>query len=333
MGTILIVDEDKGFAGAMAQLLGPQGHTLFVVETGAQALRKVEEDGTLEAILVDPATPGVIALDLIAIVRKQRPDIPMIVVSSGTTPRSALAALREGAFDFLEKSADPEVVLQILSRALEYHMVSRSDLTRMRQLDRLKASALEIANLIRWDTLGQFLKDHGLLYQKIVDLIAMILQVEIVSLMLVNESNRTLRIAYAKGLDAQVIATTRKRVGEGVAGWVASEGEPLLIKDIGREGIFGESSFYPQYSTKSLMSVPIKVNGQVAGVLNANNKISGGSFTEYDLALFTTFACLVSLSFANAQLYEKLSASVEELVNTARRLPHAPPRRGVSEVR
>ena len=85
----------------------------------------------------------------------------MIVVSSGTTPRSALAALREGAFDFLEKSADPEVVLQILSRALEYHAVSRSDLTRMRQLERLKASALEIANLIRWDPLGQFLKDHG----------------------------------------------------------------------------------------------------------------------------------------------------------------------------
>jgi GAF domain-containing protein len=71
------------------------------------------------------------------------------------------------------------------------------------------------------------------------------------------------------------------------------------------------------------MSVPLKVNGKTVGVMNANNKVSGGSFDEHDMALFTTFSCIVSLSLATAQLFDQLSASVDELAVTNARLARA----------
>jgi GAF domain-containing protein len=68
------------------------------------------------------------------------------------------------------------------------------------------------------------------------------------------------------------------------------------------------------------MCVPLKVNGKTIGVLNANNKVTGEPFDENDLALFTTFSCLVSLSFATTQLFERLASSVDELARTNARL-------------
>jgi hypothetical protein len=51
--------------------------------------------------------------------------------------------------------------------------------------------------------------------------------------------------------------------------------------------------------------------------------VTGEPFTEADLALFTTFSCLVSLSLATTQIFERLASSVEELARTNARLARA----------
>ena len=193
----------------------------------------------------------------------------------------------------------------------------------MLQLARLQQNAVELSNLIRWDTLGEFLKDNGALFQRVIDLIADVLEVEIVSLMLVIEPEGTLRIAHAKGLDPKIQREAVRKIGEGISGRVVMTGEPLLIRDLSQDPVFRKPNPDPRYRTNSLMCVPLKVNGKAIGVLNANNKKSGKSFDENDLALFTTFSCLVSLSFATTQLFDKLASSVEELAKTNARLAKA----------
>jgi hypothetical protein len=214
-------------------------------------------------------------------------------------------------------------LVHAISSAIQQSREGSSDPTRLAQLARLEESALELANMIRWDTLGEFLKDADSFYQRVIDLVASVQEVEIVSLMLVNESEGTLRIAYAKGLDPAVQKQAVCRVGEGISGWVAQAGEPLLIRDLAQDPTFGKRERNPRYRTDSLMSVPLKVNGKTVGVMNANNKVSGGAFDEHDMALFTTFSCIVSLSLATAQLFEQLSASVDELAVTNARLARA----------
>jgi len=177
--------------------------------------------------------------------------------------------------------------------------------------------------MIRWDTLGEFLRDNATLFQRVIDLIADVLEVEIVSLMLVTEPEGTLRIAHAKGLSPEIQRDAVCAMGEGISGRVAMLGEPLLIRDLSKDPIFGKPHLHPRYRTNSLMCVPVKVNGRAIGVLNANNKKSGEPFDENDLALFTTFSCLVSLSFATTQLFDRLASSVDELARTNARLAKA----------
>jgi response regulator RpfG family c-di-GMP phosphodiesterase len=91
-----------------------------------------------------------------------------------------------------------------------------------------------------------------------------------------------LTIKGAKGLGDDIIKKTRVHVGEQIAGWVASEGKPLLIEDIERDLHFPRISI-AQYNTRSLLSVPIKIRDQVIGVVNLNNKKTAEPFNKSDL--------------------------------------------------
>ncbi len=321
METVLVVDDERLFLTLASDALSQEGYRVLMAESGAEALNLLEEE-PIRVVVLDVVMPGLDGLDVLPLIKKLKPEVQVIVVSGKVdlSSRDALTSLRQWAFEFLKKPLNLDEFCQVVGRAMERSRLEGEQRRRIRQLERLTNSSMELANMIRWDTLGLFLRDSNLLFQQVIDFLALLLEVELVSLMLLDEPTQTLKIAYAKGLDEDLKRRTRIQVGEGIAGWVAKEGEPLLIEDFATETRFRESSFHPRYKTRSLVSVPLKVNGKVIGVLNANNKISGDKFDEYDLALLTTFSCLVALSFANAQLFDKLASSVDEVAKVNKKL-------------
>ncbi len=68
-------------------------------------------------------------------------------------------------------------------------------------------------------------------------------------------------------------------------------------------GQFSESPFFQQYSTKSLVCVPLRAGETVVGVLSANNKHTGNPFDEHDLYMATIFSHLLLLTLQNAQFH------------------------------
>lgn len=115
-----------------------------------------------------------------------------------------------------------------------------------------------------------------------IEFISELLGLNICSIMLSNELTGELTIKSAKGLDEDVIKRTRIKPGDRVAGWVALEGKPLLIEDIERDPRFEKSNIL-HYNTKSLLSLPLKTEDKVIGVLNLNNKKTAEPFTKQDL--------------------------------------------------
>ncbi|RNC69616.1 MAG: GAF domain-containing protein [Desulfuromonadales bacterium] len=113
------------------------------------------------------------------------------------------------------------------------------------------------------------------------DFIAEVLDLNICSVMLCDELTGDLMIKGAKGLDDQMIKQTRVRMGDRIAGWVAMEGKPLFVEDIESDPRFGRKSV-SQYNNKSLISLPLRINDKVVGVLNLNNKRSASPFTSRD---------------------------------------------------
>lgn len=134
---------------------------------------------------------------------------------------------------------------------------------------------------------------------KFVDLISELLEVNICSVMLSDEITGDLTIKSARGLNDDVIKKTRIKFGDRIAGWVAIEGKPLFIEDIERDPRFGRKNT-PRYTTKSLISLPIKVNSTVVGVINLNNKKSNEPFSKVDLYIAT-------------ELTERISKFLEKL--------------------
>ena len=117
---------------------------------------------------------------------------------------------------------------------------------------------------------------------RFIELVSEVLDVNICSIMLSDELTGDLVIRGALGLSEDIIKRTRLRPGDRIAGWVALEGKPLLIEDIERDPRFSKTNI-PQYTTRSLLSVPVKIEDRVVGVLNLNNKKTQEPFTKIDL--------------------------------------------------
>lgn len=127
-----------------------------------------------------------------------------------------------------------------------------------------------------------------------VELIAEVMQSKTASIMLVDDEKKELFIETALGLNPEIVRNARVQVGQDISGWVAEHGQPLLILDIEEDERFGRRN-RPGYETKSLLSVPLRVDGRVIGVLNVSNKVSCTPFTEDDAGLLRPLADRLAL--------------------------------------
>jgi HD-GYP domain-containing protein (c-di-GMP phosphodiesterase class II)/signal transduction histidine kinase len=116
------------------------------------------------------------------------------------------------------------------------------------------------------------------------DLLSELLDIDTCSIMLADELTGDLTIASSRGLDADLVRRTRIRFGDRISGWVALEGKPLLVENIENDPRF-ERNNISQYNTKSLLSLPLKIEDKVKGVINLNNKKNAEIFTARDLAV------------------------------------------------
>ena len=133
-----------------------------------------------------------------------------------------------------------------------------------------------------------------------VEFITELLDLNTCSIMLGDEITGELTIKSARGLNNEVVKQTRIKFGEQIAGLVAIEGKPLLIENIEDAPWFKRKSML-QYNTKSLLSLPLKIQEKVIGVINLNNKKTAETFTKKDLYIASVFG--ERISYFLDQLY------------------------------
>lgn len=122
-------------------------------------------------------------------------------------------------------------------------------------------------------------------------------RIERCSLMTLDESRETLQISAQSGLDAGVAASVRVRMGQGVAGWVAHNRKPLLVRMRSQADITPEDQS-DTYNSPSFIAVPVVHNGRLYGVINLSNKDGGELFTgvDFDCASIAGAALALRLS-------------------------------------
>lgn len=121
---ILIVEDDNTIRVTVGNFLARQGFDVEVAEDGAQALALLKER-TFSLVLLDLRLPDMNGLDILAKV-KESDDQPLVVIMTAYPEvRTAVAALKAGAYDYINKPFDLEDLQELIRRAVETHRLRR----------------------------------------------------------------------------------------------------------------------------------------------------------------------------------------------------------------
>ncbi len=118
MAKVLIVDDEKKIRNILALLLRERQHTVLQAGTGEEALERAG-DFKPELVLLDLKMPGIDGLETLKRLQVQQPNADVIMMTAYGTIRSAVEAMRGGAYDYFTKPFDNDELLMLVDRALE----------------------------------------------------------------------------------------------------------------------------------------------------------------------------------------------------------------------
>ncbi len=146
--------------------------------------------------------------------------------------------------------------------------------------------------------------EYKALLQAILDKSAELLMAEQGSLMLVDQATEALLVEVKKGIGDTVPEKLAIPKGEGIAGKVAVLGESFLVKNLEKDPRFKQKN-RQHYKTPSFVSVPLKIEERIIGVLNLSDKTTGEVFDDEDLKLIQTFATHAAIILDRMSLYNQ----------------------------
>jgi DNA-binding NtrC family response regulator len=117
-GNILVVDDDESIRLGCQQTLQEGGHRVRLAENGPAGLRLAAEE-SFDLVLLDLRMPGPSGLEVLEKLKENDADAVVIVITGYATVESAVEGMRRGAWDYLPKPFEPELLLKVVDRALE----------------------------------------------------------------------------------------------------------------------------------------------------------------------------------------------------------------------
>ncbi|MDI6793934.1 MAG: GAF domain-containing protein [bacterium] len=170
----------------------------------------------------------------------------------------------------------------------------------------------ELSSISQWMGTRVELED---ILKRIMDVAIKLSQADQGSLMLLNEETQELSIKVSHGLSQKIANLVNVKKGEPIAGLVAAEGQLLLIKNLQDDPRLTNHPLRKEI--KSAISVPLKIQDRVIGVLNLNlikgSKNKKDAFTEEDIDFICILGTQAAVVIENARLYKTAEERIQEL--------------------
>ncbi len=173
------------------------------------------------------------------------------------------------------------------------------------ELQQLRARVDNLSSLIEVSIIINSTLDLDEVINLVMEKAQSVMRAEASSVMLINEETGMLECEVALGeVGSQVKEKIELKIGEGIAGWVAKTGEPLIVPDAPSDPRFARKvDEETGFQTKSILAVPLVVKDRIIGVAEVINRVDGRPFSEDDLHLFSTFGRQVALAIENARMH------------------------------
>lgn len=129
---ILVIDDDEGVRDALKMTLEYEGYECLLARSGREGLERLGAE-SVDLVLLDVKMPGMDGLEVLRRMRERGDAVPVIVISGHGTIGTAVEATKQGAFTFLEKGFEGDVLRVNVRNALEQHRL-RTDVSRYREM-------------------------------------------------------------------------------------------------------------------------------------------------------------------------------------------------------
>ncbi|MGQ9801474.1 MAG: sigma-54-dependent transcriptional regulator [Candidatus Saccharicenans sp.] len=124
---IHLIDDEPIIHDVLGQILEAEGYSVEISASGEEALKKFEEQ-KFDLILLDLLMPGMDGLEVLKQIKKIDPEALVIIITAYASVESALAAIKMGAYDYIQKPFKNDELLMTIRRALEHHQLQEENI-------------------------------------------------------------------------------------------------------------------------------------------------------------------------------------------------------------
>ena len=323
-GNILIVDDIPDILSVLTWILAPKGYLVRPAINGQTALKAISKE-LPDLILLDIMLPDLDGYELCRQLKadERTREIPVVFISARDADMDKVKAFAVGGIDYITK---PFQAGEVLAR-VETHLALRNSQKHLqeknRQLQRelnertQAEEALERSNYELW-----LLNQVGQLFSSSLELehvletalgeIQRLLDAFSTSFWLIAPETDELVCMQAKGPGSDGLLHWRLPVGQGITGWAVKHNESVLVSDTwADERHFKDVDRQTGVTVRSQISIPLRVKGNVIGVLNLVDP-RVGHFTKANLVFLEPIATAVAIAIENARLYTMAQQEIAE---------------------
>ena len=299
LGRILVVDDETELMTVVCEVLAAKGYETAGFVSGPKALEALSQRD-FDVLLTDLMMPEMDGISLLRAGLEIDSNLVGVIMTGQATVKTAVEAMQMGAFDYIVKPFKTGVLLPVLSRAMEMRRLRHENI-QLRETVAIHDLAKAIA----------FPLDLTSMLNKVADAVLQQSGANEVSIMLpTGDDGQELYVAVAKGGHPERLLGTRVPVGEGIAGWVARNREPLVLHGPVNDKRFRPVS--PRSEIKSAVSIPMMASGNLVGVLNVNITNSLRPFSLGQIKGLSILVSIVAPVLESSWLYAQVKEAEEK---------------------
>jgi DNA-binding NtrC family response regulator len=131
---ILVVDDEDIVRDSLRDWLDGVGYQVFIAASAEEAL-EIFKKRKINIMLADLVMPGMNGIELMKEAKKINPTLVSVIITAHATIQTAITAIREGAFDYIEKPFCPEKVELLIEKLVEHHSLIEENISLRRQIE------------------------------------------------------------------------------------------------------------------------------------------------------------------------------------------------------
>jgi signal transduction histidine kinase/DNA-binding response OmpR family regulator len=316
---VLVIDDEPLIRRAVADYLEDCGYETVTAVDGAEGLAKARA-GQFQAVLVDLRMPQVDGLEVIATLKDEQPELPIVVVSGTGVLSDAIEAMRQGAWDYITKPVqDIEEIRVTVERVMERAQLREERDRYQRELERLNRSLeaevrrqtqdlrMQNRELAALNSVSYAISDPldlDTMLNRATTAAVQAVEADSGVVRLLNPATNQLVIAAARGFSESYLSSAEAiLLGQGIIGQVAQSGQPRVADNsaddpwLARLRVEGMHSF---------LCVPLRAGESeggkhpIVGVLAVVTRAKR-SFDTHEVDLLTTIGNQIGVAVARAQ--------------------------------